>query len=710
LVKDLEMARSLQEARLRRTAAKDGHLDAEPVDAAYAAAFQEYGLDVDGLDPQAAAEQIRARSIHRQLVAALEVWARVRKSLKGQGWKHRLAVARAADPDPRRNRLRDALAGEDPKAVEELAAADPTEDWPAPTLVLLGLLAHGTASAERVAVLLERAQQRHPEDFWINEQLGLLHHDSQPRRLGAAIRFYSIAVALRPQSPVAHLNLGAALADNGQLEEAIAEFRAALRLEKDLIFPHLNLGSALAQKGQMDEAIAEFREAIRINKDYAEAHYHLGRALMSKGLVDDAIAEFRQAIQLKYDYASAHNSLGVALYDKGQLDEAMAEYHTAIQIEQNNAEAHNNFGVVLRRHGQIERAIAEFRTAIRIRKDLFHSDFAEAHDNLGLALDGMGQLAEAMTEYRAAIQIKKDYPEAHYHLANALRHSGRPEEAIDHYRAAIRINKDYSEAHNNLGLLLVGKGQLDEAIEEFRAAIRSNKDDAMCHCNLAQALRQKGQFAEALTELRRGHELGSKGPSPWPYPSGQWVKEYERLVELDSKLPEILSGHRKPADVGERLAVASLCQQAKKRYAAAARFYDEAFAEEPQLADNLRLQHRYNAACAAALAGCGQGEDAAGLDDQERVRLRKQARDWLNADLRALRGLPDKDPARVGPAAAKQLAHWLEDTDFAGVRGEESLARLPEAERGDWRKLWQEVEALRQRAARPPDKAAATRP
>jgi hypothetical protein len=64
MIADLEMGRRLQEARLRATAVKDGHFDWEVTAAAYADAFREYGLDVDGLDPDAAAEQIRSRSIH----------------------------------------------------------------------------------------------------------------------------------------------------------------------------------------------------------------------------------------------------------------------------------------------------------------------------------------------------------------------------------------------------------------------------------------------------------------------------------------------------------------------------------------------------------------------------------------------------------------------------------------------------------------------
>jgi hypothetical protein len=62
------------------------------------------------------------------------------------------------------------------------------------------------------------------------------------------------------------------------------------------------------------------------------------------------------------------------------------------------------------------------------------------------------------------------------------------------------------------------------------------------------------------------------------------------------------------------------------------------------------------------------------------------------------------------PGLAAEIACILEDTDIAGVRGEQTLDKLPPAERSDWQQFRKEVEVLRQRAARPPDKAAASRP
>jgi hypothetical protein len=234
---------------------------------------------------------------------------------------------------------------------------------------------------------------------------------------------------------------------------------------------------------------------------------------------------------------------------------------------------------------------------------------------------------------------------------------------------------------------------VDEAVAEYRAAIRLKPDYAEAHCNLAHILRDQGQFAEALDEERRGHELGSKHPD-WPYPSLEWVRESERLFELEAKLPGILKGTTKLDGTHERIDVAGICSL-KRLNRAAARFYEEAFVEDAKLANDLDASHRYNAACAAALAGCGQGKDGDNLDGKERARLGRQALDWLRADLEAWKRLLDTEPDKARSAAevTKVLEHWLVDPDLRSVRGPQALAKLPEAERLPWQSLWDGVAA-----------------
>jgi len=139
-----------------------------------------------------------------------------------------------------------------------------------------------------------------------------------------------------------------------------------------------------------------------------------------------------------------------------------------------------------------------------------------------------------------------------------------------------------------------------------------------------------------------------------------------------------------------------LCQEHKKQYAAAFRFYAAAFTAQPKLADDLDSQHRYNAACAAVFAGCGQGEDAANLDDKERARVRQQALTWLRADLARYAEFVNKGPDQARAAVTKTLRHWQQDTDLRG-RTRRCPRQLPESERQLWQNLWAEVETLRQR-------------
>jgi hypothetical protein len=133
------------------------------------------------------------------------------------------------------------------------------------------------------------------------------------------------------------------------------------------------------------------------------------------------------------------------------------------------------------------------------------------------------------------------------------------------------------------------------------------------------------------------------------------------------------------------------------RYAAAARWYAEAFTAHPDVLAGPPSGNRYQAAIAAARAGCGQGRDAADLDEQSRAGFRRQARDWLRAELDSWGRLVEKEPGNPW-LVARDLRDWLEDPHLAGVRGPDALARLPEAERQAWQKLWADVADTRARA------------
>ena len=202
-------------------------LDYVRADREYVAAFRDYGLDVDQLLPADVGARISAAPIVVELVDALDQWTFVRRVANPKDAskaRHLAAVARAADPDPWRCRVRDALDVESADregaraAFEELAATAPEGALHRESLSRLAfaLGRFGKKEKEAAMSLLRRAQRAHPDDFWINYDLA--RSLMSLGRPDEATRFFTAAVALRPGSELARRGLRDALRAAGRLE------------------------------------------------------------------------------------------------------------------------------------------------------------------------------------------------------------------------------------------------------------------------------------------------------------------------------------------------------------------------------------------------------------------------------------------------------------------------------------------------------------
>jgi tetratricopeptide (TPR) repeat protein len=506
---------------------------------------------------------------------------------------------------------------------------------------------------------MRAVQRRRPGDLWLNLMLGFACHQAQPPRLEEAVAFYRAALALRPESAAVHYSLGNVLEDLRRHEEAIAAFHDALARRPDYAEAYCSLGNSLLSAGRPDEAIAALNRSLDLRPESPMAHYNLGNALRAKKQLAQAAASYWEAVRLRPNYPKAHCNLGIALDNQGQDEEAEAAYRRALAWKADLFEGHYNLGLLLHKQGRAQEAEAAFQRVVQLRPDL-----AGAHDHLGLARMDQRRFAQAEAAFRAAV----------------------------------RLDPDELAYLNNLGNALRAQEKLAEAAAAYREVIHRNPGQYGPYFNLGHTLRGLGRFAESRDAFRQGHALAVKDPG-WREPSDRWVRDAERLANLDARLPRVLEGQDKPADA-ELPELANLCHL-KRRFADAARFYTAAFAARSALADDLGGAHRYNAACAAALAGCGQGEDNPRPNVRERHGFRTQAHDWLRDDLKALTALADGGKAADKALVVEQLRGWKQDVDLSGVRDRAVLDKLPETERDAWRKLWADVETLLKRTEQP---------
>jgi tetratricopeptide (TPR) repeat protein len=334
-------------------------------------------------------------------------------------------------------------------------------------------------------------------------QDGVRRH--QAGRLAEAQACYRRVLAAQPRHADALHLLGVASSQAGRSDLAVELIRQAIKQRGQPVF-YFNLGNALRQQRQPNEAVAAYRDAIRIEPDYAEAHFGLGNVLVDLRRLDEAASAYRKAIRIKADYVEALFGLGNVLIELGRLDEAAAAYRNAIRINPNYAEAHCNLGTALRRAGRMDEAITEYQRALAI-----NPRFVEVYCNLGGVFFDQGRLDEVIAAARNAITLKPDLAEAHDNLGVALLQLGRISEARTALQTAVQLaprNGKYLADLGQITHFVAGNPHLAEMEELTRNKASLSDDERIAlHFTLGKAYEDMGRHAEAFRQWREGNAL-----------------------------------------------------------------------------------------------------------------------------------------------------------------------------------------------------------
>ena len=121
------------------------------------------------------------------------------------------------------------------------------------------------------------------------------------------------SVALAPDFPDAHYNLGGVALAEGDSASAIAAYRRAIALRPDYPQAHNNLGGLLAATGALDEALVHYRLAVRFDPGHSAAHYNIANVLLARGDTEGAIRHYRLALKAAPDDPEISSGLARAL-------------------------------------------------------------------------------------------------------------------------------------------------------------------------------------------------------------------------------------------------------------------------------------------------------------------------------------------------------------------------------------------------------------
>ncbi len=479
----------------------------------------------------------------------------------------------------------------------------------------------------------------------------------------------------------------------GKPDEGLKSLESALAIQQRLVDENPTVALFQGEVAVTHDNTGYVLGGIGKRTESLQSHER-GRAILQK-LSDENPTDTRYPSKL----ANAHNSIGFLLYFGGRRDEALKSFESACAVFQKLTDdnptvtdfvdglgsAHNNIGAVLVGSGRLAEGLKSHESARKIRQKLvddnptvpwYQSELAGTHVNIGNLRHATGKSAEARKSYESALAIQQKL---------ARDDPGSP-----------GFQSDLGGTLNNLATIEMEEKRFEQARDLLRQAIECQRKALAVHPanqNFRQAM---GTHLVGLIKAYRGLN-DAKGAAEVEQEFTRFRASDPAMVAMDARLPGVLKGDQTPRDNSERLQLAQRAYD-KALHSSATKLWTEAFTADASVIDDRQAQHRYNAACAAALAGAGQGKDDSPPDDAARAKLRRQAREWLEAELATWGRLLDSGAADMKATVTTTLQHWKEDADLAGIRDEKELAKLPEAERTAFKRLWNDVDQLLTRA------------
>jgi|GEM_PF-1376081 len=312
----------------------------------------------------------------------------------------------------------------------------------------------------------------------------------------------SILACDQPKPELEHLKQGDLYLEQGQKEQALAEYSKAVELDPDLAATHLSdlpqpyrsdlaqiyLKRALAalDKGETGTARRALTTAIKFAPNLAEAYCYRAIAAFEGGAPytggttwDAVLADCNKAIELKPDYAKAYDARGFANYKRGRADQAISDFSKSIELDPNNANPYYHRGMVYYEAKLWDLALPDFSKSIEL-----HPDGVGAYYYRGNIYSTKGQWDQAIADLsNVAAKASIAWPEPRRELA---------------------------KAYYQRGMEYANKAERDRAIADLKKVIQLSDNDEL--------------------KANAGHKLEELDPASFKPPPSGVVPEKEVLI------------------------------------------------------------------------------------------------------------------------------------------------------------------------------------
>ncbi len=270
-------------------------------------------------------------------------------------------------------------------------------------------------------------------------------------------------------------------------------------------------GVELGRKGMLDEAMAEFDAAVKLRPDYWQGHLNAAVVLLDRGMLDEAMARLDKVLEVDPERGRAHGSVGGVLERSGMLDEARAHFEAALKIDPSEPEAHANMARLLVQEGMLDEAVSRLRTAIELGPAN-----AGHRAELGTVLFLGRMFDQACRQFEKSLDLDPSQPHTRVVFSKALAARGDFATAVAQLHQAMVAEPNNPSRANDLAWMLavcprddVRDGAKAVQLAERACAVTGHRNPVFLS-TLAAAYAETGKFPEAVATATKA--LGLVNP------------------------------------------------------------------------------------------------------------------------------------------------------------------------------------------------------
>ncbi len=287
------------------------------------------------------------------------------------------------------------------------------------------------------------------------------------------------------------------------------------------------IGVSLQREGRMDEAIAAFRASLRLDPTRSQSYARLKEVYGKGRTTDQLIAELKERVEREGDDFVSWNLLGVLHARRGRWSDAVAALERAVQVQPSDVAAWTNLGWLSTELKQFERAREAFGRALAL-----DPGYGRAHAGMaGVHAEERGDYDAAIAALGRAMSAEPDNAAYLYDLGWAYYRKGMTDRALEVLTQAAALSPDDASGRAKLGWARLRRNEHQAAIEEFRRALRQEPGYSFARFGLARALQAVGSGDAAIAEYKQAWRE-SRNDLYAIYLAGLYLQRYLWLIPV----------------------------------------------------------------------------------------------------------------------------------------------------------------------------------